>query len=418
MNGEQQVVRWRILFVDDEPHVLKGLERLLHPMRREWDMLFAEGGAQALEKMNAQPVDIIVTDLWMPGMDGAQLLAEVKRRFPRMIRVVLSGQVERETALRSVELTHQFIAKPCEAQTLIGMISRSIALHRILEDESLKQMISGMEALPTLPSLYLDIMKEIQSENGSLARIGQIIATDIGMSAKILQLVNSAFFGLPNAMANPAQAAIYLGLDTIRALVLSVHIFSRFAEGRLAGIGLDALWRHSMTVATSAKEIVALEGGGQAAMDFAFVAGLLHDVGKIVLAVNLPDRYQRVAEAAEKLKLSDVEAERRIFSVTHAEIGAYLLGIWGLQDPLVEAVCFHHNPDASPNLAFSPLMAVHVANSCYSEALVGGTVANCTKLDINYLNKIGRGERLPVWFEACRTIAQKGGSDGGKNSVR
>jgi HD-like signal output (HDOD) protein len=298
------------------------------------------------------------------------------------------------------------------------MISRSIALHRILEDESLKQMISGMEALPTLPSLYLDIMKEIQSENGSLARIGQIIATDIGMSAKILQLVNSAFFGLPNTMANPAQAAIYLGMDTIRSLVLSVHIFSRFTEGRLAGIGLDALWRHSMTVASSAKEIVALEGGGQSAMDFAFVAGLLHDVGKIVLAVNLPDRYQRVAEAAEKLKLSDVEAERRIFSVTHAEIGAYLLGIWGLQDPLVEAVCFHHNPDASPNLAFSPLMAVHVANGCYGEALVGGTVANCTKLDINYLNKVGRGERLPVWFEACRIIAQKGGSNGGKNSVR
>ena len=214
-----------LLFVDDEPRVLQGLQRQLHPMRSEWSMHFMDGAARALEFMASHPVDIVVSDMIMPGMDGAQLLTEVAKRHPQTVRIILSGHAEREAVLRLVGPAHQYLSKPCDADELRKAIVRAFALRDLLGNEHLKQLTTRIKNLPTLPSLQKQLTEELRKESPSLENIGQLISRDVGMTAKILQLVNSAFFGLAQPIGSPTEATAYLGLNTIRALVLSMGIF-------------------------------------------------------------------------------------------------------------------------------------------------------------------------------------------------
>jgi len=204
----------QILFVDDEPLILQGLKRMLRGLRSEWDMTFVQSGAEALEKMVGAPFDVIVSDMRIPEMDGSQLLDTVKHRYPNMVRVVLSGHSEEEMIMKTVKSAHQFISKPCNAETLKSTISRMFALREVLTQEGLKRLVSRIESLPSLPSLYTQVVELIQSPNSSIKKIGEVISKDLAMTAKILQLVNSAFFGIPRQISNPAQAVGLLGLDT------------------------------------------------------------------------------------------------------------------------------------------------------------------------------------------------------------
>src|ERR1700758_5310713 len=141
----------RILFVDDEPMVLDGVRRSLHAMRKDWEMSFVNSGHEALEAMAGQTFDIVVTDMRMPGMDGAQLLEEVKKRSPQSLRVILSGQSDRETILRSVNPTHQYLSKPCDGEELRTRLMRAFALKDLLENPELKGLVSKLDSLPSLP---------------------------------------------------------------------------------------------------------------------------------------------------------------------------------------------------------------------------------------------------------------------------
>jgi YesN/AraC family two-component response regulator len=224
-----------LLFVDDEPKVLQGLERQLRGMRNDWTMEFAADGARAMEIMENKPVDVIVTDMIMPGMDGAQLLAEVVKRHPKTVRIVLSGHADRDSVLRLVEPAHQYLSKPCDAEELRRAIGRAFALRELLANERLKQLASRLGSLPTLPALHTQLTDELRKDEPSLDHVTEIISKDIGMTSKILQLVNSAFFGLPQRISSAHEAVMYLGLSTVRALVLSIQVFSQYDSKKLKG---------------------------------------------------------------------------------------------------------------------------------------------------------------------------------------
>ncbi|MBA4394227.1 MAG: two-component system response regulator, partial [Desulfobacca sp.] len=239
----------KIIFVDDEPQILKGLQRMLHFLRKEWEMKFVEGGAEALSLLQEEPCDVIVTDMRMPGMDGVQLLSQVKTLFPEMIRLVLSGYSDKEMVLQAVPLAHQYLAKPCDPQTLILAIKRASALCDLLSDHALKKLITQDTTLPSLPALYLELEQVIQTENSTIDRVAEIIAQDLGMTAKVLQLANSSFFGLPRTVSSPKEAVLLIGLKALQALILSVHIFSQFRNASRFQVFLDYLWHHSLGTA-------------------------------------------------------------------------------------------------------------------------------------------------------------------------
>lgn len=351
-----------ILFVDDELKLLDGLRRMLRAMRHEWDMEFVISGAEALATLQGRPFDVVVTDMRMPGMDGCELLSRVREQHPQVVRIILSGHTDREMILKSVGLAHQYLSKPCDTEVLKATVARACSLRGLLEDRELIQVVSSIKSLPSLPSLYAEIMKELAAPEGSLIRVGEIISKDVGMSAKILQLVNSAFFGIPRHVVNPARAVSLIGLETVKALVLSVKIFSQFEESSLQPHFIAELWDHSMSTGSIARDIARAEKLGQEKIDDSFMAGLLHDAGKLILADKLPEKWSKIVGLAAAENCSLWEAERLILGTTHAHVGAYLLGIWGLSETIVQAVAHHHSPDECPDGNQGVLTAVHLAN--------------------------------------------------------
>ncbi len=394
----------KILFVDDEPKILRGLQRMLSTMEKEWKVTFAAGGQEALELLAQQPYDVVVSDMRMPEMDGATLLNEVMGRYPEIIRIVLSGYSEQELVLRSAGTAHQYLAKPCDLNHLDRIVTRTIALRRFLANPSLRALVSRLNTIPSVPQLYRDLILMVNTTNKSLRDLGNLIAQDIGMTAKILQIVNSAFFGLPRHVSDPAHAACLIGFDVLKALILTAHIFSELPVDGVQALGLGALWHHSTETGPIARKIALAEGGEPQVCDHALMAGLLHDTGKLILAVNLPQQYREMLSLSAKDQIPALEAEQKVFGATHAEVGAYLLGIWGLPDPIIEAVAFHHRP-ADAETHTMPLTAVHVADALEHKHREGNEETGTERLDMEYLKKLGLAERLPVWEEQCSTLA-------------
>ena len=402
-----QIAKKQILFVDDEPMVLKGLQRSLRKMRTEWEMAFTSSGKEALEILGQRPMDVIVSDLKMPEMNGMQLLTEVKIRHPRVVRIILSGHLEHEMTLQSVQFAHQTLSKPCDAEILKQTLSKLFALRDILADEAVKKIVSQIESLPSLPSIYSEIIEEMHSEDPSLKNVGDIISKDIGMTAKILQVINSVFFGLSRKISTPQEAVVLLGLGTIKALVLSVKIFAEFSQKKFAWFNMDALFNHSMSVSAYAKAIVKNEKLGQDLINHSLMAGLLHDLGKLILATNFQEPYQQVLTAAQGSDRNLWDLEYEAFGTSHAEIGAYLMGLWSLETPIIEAIAFHHCPANSMSQNMGLLTAVHVGNAIDHNGQAPTNGNTDLQFDAQYLESLGVADRIPAWRQVCRELAER-----------
>ncbi len=397
-----------ILFVDDEPRVLSGLRRMLYSMRQEWEMAFAGSGPEALKLMAAKPFDVIVSDVRMQLMDGAELLDEVARRYPDTVRIVLSGQTNRELILRTVGPSHQYLAKPCDPERLKETVAKACGLRDFLTRDRLA-FVARMKHLPSSPQVFRDILEELKAPEPSMVKIAETIEQDVGLAAKVLQLVNSAYFGRPLEISDPATAVYYLGMETIRSVVLFAGI-TTMAEGEvnLPGFSIGKLWEHSISVARGAKSILESEQTSGQEVNDAFTAGLLHDCGKLALAVNVPDQYREVLRRARQEERALHQVETEVFSASHAEVGAYLLGLWGLPESIVGTVALHHA--ARKDLAPEPLVlaAVHVANSLRPQ---GGTAAGneLARLDRDFLKSLGVTRRLESWLEKAGSTRQPEG---------
>jgi len=383
----------RILFVDDEPNILDGLKRMLRPQRRVWDMAFAPSGQEALTAMAAEPFDVVVTDMKMPGMNGAELLAQVKAGHPGTVRIVLSGHADMEASMRSVSVSHQFLAKPCEADALRAAVDRACGLEVLLREPSLQEALGSVVELPTLPRVYNSLTEALSKEEVDISEVGSIVEEDVGIAAKILQLVNTSFFGLRIEIADLRQATTYLGVTTIRDLVLSYGMFQKF-EGSVmpSAFSIEREQSHAFLAARIAKRILSEKMAGEQA----FLAAMLHDVGKLVLATHLAEPFQTILQAGAGVERPFHAVEREVLGTSHAEIGAYLLGLWGMPYPVVEAVAHHHHPRRVPEQpAFGVLGATHVADALAREQ--GGCDPELIELDEQYLQTLGVAERLPEW---------------------
>lgn len=402
-----EAIKKKILFVDDEPMVLKGLQRSLRKMRKEWDMSFAPGGKEALEILSKQPMDVIVSDLKMPEMDGTQLLSEVKRQYPQVVRIILSGHVEHDMTIKAVQLAHQSVPKPCEADALKQILSKLFALRDVLADESIKKIVSQIESLPSIPAIYTAIIDEMNSEDPSIKKVGDIISKDISMTAKILQVVNSVFFGLSRKISKPQEAVMLLGLQTIKSLVLSVKIFSEFSKRKFSWFNIDALFTHSMSVSTYAKAIVKNEKLDQDLVSYSLMAGLLHDLGKLILVTNFTKLYEEMLALAERSGQDPVKMEYEAFGTSHAEIGAYLMGLWSLETPIIEAIAFHHSPSKSMTQDVGLLTAVHIGNALDHEAQTDSDEESEIQYDSEYLESLGKADCLPEWRQVCQASTER-----------
>ena len=390
----------RILFVDDDPLILQGLQRMLRDMRNHWSMVFAAGGREALELLATASFDVVVSDMRMPGMNGAELLNEVMKRYPQTVRLILSGHSDQELIMKCVGTTHQYLAKPCEPEALKAIVARATTVGNSLQNEKLKRLVGRLETVPSIPTLYVKVTEKLQNLETPLEAIADLIAQDMGMTAKILKLVNSAFFGLRHEIAAPQEAVTYLGLNTVKTLVLGIGAFNQFEGARLGPLSLDSLWQHSLQTAAAARKIARLEAVDRRIAEESLTAGMLHDVGRLVLAANFPELYAEALEKAKTDRLPLTQAETKIFGADHADVGGYLLGLWGLPVPVVEAIAFHHRPSAAGEGRFSPLALVHVANVLLWMQRPAFEEVLPPDLDENYLKSLGLENRLPAWMDS------------------
>lgn len=388
-----------ILFVDEDKDMLKSLERMLKSHQDEWDVMFSPSAEKALEIMGKNPADIIVTEYNMREINGYELLKKIKSDFPQTDRILLSGETDEDKIMKTVPIAHQFIYKPVNALKLKSMLKRTIAMRNILKDKNLGRTISKIDCLPSLPSIYNEIIKELNSPVSSTKKAGQIISKDPSMTSKILQLINSGFFYLPSKISRPDEAVILLGIDIVKSLVLNLEIFSKIKLDKSFQGFQQNLHSHSMATAKTAKEIAIMEGLSDFDADQAFMAGLIHDCGKLVLASNFPKEYLTVLENIKNNNSDFITEEKEIFKSSHDIVGAFLMGVWGLPLEIIEAILYHHLPSESSDTRFGITAAVHAANII--ECKKANTLAKEYEqaFDHNFFERIKVYNRPEIWKE-------------------
>jgi HD-like signal output (HDOD) protein len=400
----------KVLFVDDDPGVIHGLKRMMRSLRNEWQMDFVLSGQEALDKLAQSSFDVIISDMRMPGMNGAELLTRVREKYPHMVRIILSGYSEQDLLLKAVRPAHQFLSKPCSPDTLKATVKRISDLHDILHSEKIRNVISQADSLPSQPNLYSAIMAKLQDEDVSIKDVALIIQKDVGMTAEILKLVNSSFFGFFKNISSPVQACTLLGLNTVKTLVLSIEIFSMLQARDDIGFSFQDLWDHSILTGVFAKHIAKEITDDAAFIEQAFMAGFLHDIGILVLASKLPEKYKKVLELARQNQISIWDAEYEILDSAHPEVGAYLLGLWGFADNIIEAIAKHHQPQVFGDEPKSLITVLHAADAFARKLQKSDQNLILAKFDIKYYTDLDLIDQSKKWFGICEEVFKNGES--------
>jgi HD-like signal output (HDOD) protein/ActR/RegA family two-component response regulator len=391
----------RILFVDDEPLVLEGLKAALYARRKDWSMEFAEGGLKATELMSQAHFDVLVTDLRMPGVDGTTLLARAKTHSPDTIRIVLSGYANEEQSQRLVSLAHRYFSKPCDSKQLEECIDRCLMTQSLIQSETLRSRLGSIGSLPPMPRTFAALQCALDDPRVDSSKVAAIIQQDPAVSAKVLQVCNSAFFRLPRQVSSIQHAVSYLGLSAVRSMVLSVELF-RADKYLCPALDLGQLQRHALKVACVARFLAAHTPWAEDA----FLAGLLHDVGFLLLGRQFVNGMQQVLEAAAAGRLLE-EAEREYIGVDHGTAGAYLLGLWGLPFAVVEAVAHHEAPGRIERSSFDVSSAVSMAHALLAQTVPSDVPiyeSNLPMLGDEYLRSIGDTRTWGALLEQTQSL--------------
>jgi len=382
------------------------LQLRLRSKRRDWDMVFVESGAEALQALGLEPYDVVITDMRMPQMDGEALLRVVRERHPAVARMVLSGHADQAAVLRTAAIAHHYLPKPCAPGALEQAIDRVCAFHLLISDDAVKAAVGHASSLPAMPALYSQLVGALSKPGTDIKDVALLLSRDTALSAKLLQLVNSAYFGVSRPIFSVEEAIVFLGMATVTQFVLAAEVFAQVGEGASAGLGLDLgleqLQSHSTLTASIAAELLS----GREAQAAAFSAGLLHDVGTLLIATSMPERMVQIVADMKADGASMMTSETKLFGVTHAELGGCLLGMWHLPFVIVEAVANHHAPArVQTGGVFDVVGAVHVANVLAWEQREGAFDGASPELDLAHLESLGVAGKLGQWRESAARLA-------------
>ncbi|MGG7448260.1 HDOD domain-containing protein [Kosakonia oryzendophytica] len=358
----------QVMFVDDESRVLSGIERAIMMHDADWECRFATSGPEALAMLEETPADVVVSDMRMPFMDGAELLAQVRDRWPGTIRMILSGYSEPDATRRMLEVAHRFVAKPCDSATLLTMIGSALTLRDMFKDPAVLGMVGRINQLPASPKVFTEVCQLIASPASDTRQIAERLASDPALSAKIMQLANSAWFSRGGKIHDIGSAITHLGLEQVKLLVLASQFF---ADAKVDPY-VEQL-QHSALLASKLAERIAGHQGLEP------TAALLANI-----ALLIPEMRE---DGGETTLTRDNTPMR-------SAVGAYLLALWGLPMDIVEIVAGHAQPSRSANGVFDAIGIVHVAVA----------LANNTLPDRDYLEQTGMLNQLPLWQQMLTTL--------------
>ncbi|MEY8712019.1 response regulator [Mangrovibacter phragmitis] len=364
----------QVMFVDDESRVLSGIERALMMQDTGWFYRFATSGQDALAMLEEHPADVVVSDMRMPFMDGAELLAQVRERWPRAIRIILSGYSDAEATLRMLDVAHRFVAKPCDSKTLLATVENALALRNMFLDPKVAEIVGRINYLPPAPKLFLEISRHINNPGADTRKIIDLLSSDPALTARIMQLANSAWFSRGNQVSDIGKAITNLGLEQVKLLVLASHVFTEAKTDPY----VEQLQQKAMLASGLATRIAGKQGPEQ-------TASLLANTGLLIPELRTPEYVKETTACNTPLS---------------AAISAYLLTLWGLPAEITDAVAHHQHPARLENETFGITGVVHVAVM----------LANDCSPDLSYLEQTGMLNKLPQW-QAMLTELQETTND-------
>ncbi len=392
-----------------EPEI-QTLQPALATVADEWDCVFVPDADAALITLATAAFDAVVTNLTPEGINDTELLQQTAVRHPQTLRLVLGDVTDRKLIVNCMGAAQQFISRPWTPEQLISILERSLALDAWLSNDKLRAFVPRLGKLPSLPATYFEVLKKAESPNSSVESIAAVIAKDPALTARLLQMVNSPACGLIEKITSPTEAVSVLGVETVKSLVLCLQLFAHPAPAPGATVSLDQLWRHSFSVAKLAAAIIARCEAPERMASDAYTAGLLHNIGQIVLATNLSREYSAVVVAARKRKCPLHEVELEMMGVTSNQVGAYLLGLWVLTLPVVEATAHQYAPALAHTVEFSLLTVVHVANVLANETnwSISGLVL--PRMDAQYLDALNLPRHNDAWRKLLAAKPATGGA--------
>lgn len=395
----------RVLFVDDEPAVLQGLGRALRRMRHRWQMHFAESGDAAMRLLATTPIDVLVTDLRLPGMDGAALLERVRREYPEVVRLVLSGHGEAGRLTHAQALAHAHLSKPSEAEDIEHCVEHCWLVHQRLHNPRLRQAAADMEHLAPPPSLFRQLTELAENEDVSATAITQLLERESATAARVLELANAPWIGHGNRANDAVTAVNILGPDRLRTLALAAALFSAHeGDTYVAGFSPPELQHHSVQIAKLATALLDTEPQRL----LAYAAAMLHDIGLLAASAHRSGQLEASLQCARARGIALHSAEEELHGFSHADLGAFILARWGVAYPLVEVVLFHHAPRLASHRHFDALGAVHVAEQLLTSGPVGTPPTPpfyTGAIDTGYLASVGVSDRLPQWQALAREVS-------------
>jgi HD-like signal output (HDOD) protein len=317
----------------------------------------------------------------------AGFLDWVRERSPATGRLLVVSDPRRTAALAATTSAQQVMLATASDEVLAAAISRMSMLRELTANPAIVRVVGNLDRLPSVPRVYTQLTRATESSTAGAADIARIIETDPGMSLKVLQLANSAFFGLTRRMTSIRGAVIVLGLEVLKALVLSSHVISAIGKPS-RDFSIERFQAYSLRIARIVRRFLPDRA------DDAFAAGLLHDIGRMIIGLRLPQESVRIAELAAATEQPIHEIEREFLGITHGAIGAFLLALWGVPFGVVEAVAFHSEPSAVKDGDRALIVAVHAAEALHDIQTQG---ASDDRLDMAAIESANFTRMLPVW---------------------
>jgi HD-like signal output (HDOD) protein len=383
----------RVLLVTDDTAGLANLQSALRPIQDQLEIHIVSPEQAAANQQRWDSWEAIVAD--MDQIAGQKVVATARDSFPEVVRIGLTRRVSPQ--LLEIRMVHQFVRTPLNPMELQVAVERACRLKDLLGDELICRTVGELGDLPSIPAVFQKLSAKLRDPDVSLNEIAQVIEEDSALSAKVLQLVNSTLFRTASEIATVRMAASYLGLDVITNLVLSAELFRTFAGvTSQAGFSIEELQSHYQLTMSITRSLPLPRD----LYDSALVAALLHDIGILLLAWKTPGRFAKFVECSRKQNRPLHEVEEELWGITHAEIGAYLLGLWGFPDVITEAVAYHHAPTRVPHCHFDVTAAVYVADllahECDNANPLSRSLASAP-IDLDFLRELGVAAQYEGW---------------------
>ncbi|BCZ45079.1 two-component system response regulator [Clostridium gelidum] len=356
-----------ILFVDDESQILRSIARIF--MDTEYEIITAESGKEALVILENQKVDVIVSDMKMPNMTGYELLSQAKKRFPNIVRIILSGFSDERIVFDALQknIAKLYILKPWENDVLINTIEKVFQIENVLRNnKNVLKLVNNAEELPTIKTSYQKILNVIESEE-EIYKIVEAIEYDNSIVIKLLHIVNSSYYAVKTGSIKRVVA--FLGLDNIKNIVIASAFIDGLTFNDKDNKRLEVLWEHAF-IANRIISIIYKEFLNKKIPETEMNAGLLSNVGIIFMIHSFHDKYMEILQEVEIQHTSLIELENKAFGTNHQEIGGYLLQWWDIPLPIVEAALYHHNPFDDNIINKQIVFAAHIAEK-YAWDIVG-----------------------------------------------